>query len=138
MKLIIKYNVGDGYTWNAEIVLPVEYESKEQLELDFLEFFEKFLQQKKDHKTWSIANNAISSRLNYRFKTSQEEKAHNKATAELLEYREGEPKVSDYIDFLSGQEALESYDFVEGDTYYPPEIMTIDEWFQKEGYKNNE
>lgn len=35
MRLVIKYDVGDGYTWWCDVVLPVEYESAEQLYVDF-------------------------------------------------------------------------------------------------------
>jgi hypothetical protein len=35
MRLVIKYDVGDGYTWWCDVVLPVEYESAEQFYVDF-------------------------------------------------------------------------------------------------------
>jgi hypothetical protein len=35
MRLVIKYAAGDGCTWWCEVVSPVEYESAEQLYVDF-------------------------------------------------------------------------------------------------------
>jgi len=37
MRLVIRYPVGDGYTWSGEVVLPVEYKSAEALYVDFEE-----------------------------------------------------------------------------------------------------
>ena len=35
MRLVIKYDAGDGCTWHCEVVRPVEYYSAEQLYMDF-------------------------------------------------------------------------------------------------------
>jgi len=35
MRLVIKYTAGDGCSWSCDVVLPVEYESAEQLYVDF-------------------------------------------------------------------------------------------------------
>jgi hypothetical protein len=35
MKLIMRYNVGDGYTFSYDVYLPIEYESAEALICDF-------------------------------------------------------------------------------------------------------
>jgi hypothetical protein len=35
MRLVIKYSVGDGYTWHADEVVPVVYESAEAFLVDF-------------------------------------------------------------------------------------------------------
>ncbi len=36
MKLVMTFSVGDGYTYSSEIVYPIEYESVEKAEYDFL------------------------------------------------------------------------------------------------------
>lgn len=38
MRLIIEYNVGDGYTWSGTITIPVVYESAERFIVDFEAF----------------------------------------------------------------------------------------------------
>ena len=49
MKLVIRYDVGDGYTWNASVVEPFEYESVEKAEYDLLEMYEKWMQARKEN-----------------------------------------------------------------------------------------
>ena len=38
MRLIIQYDVGDGYTWSGTETIPVAYESGEAFIVDFEEF----------------------------------------------------------------------------------------------------
>jgi hypothetical protein len=35
MRLVVKYSIGDGFTWGAEVVVPVFYESAEAFLVDF-------------------------------------------------------------------------------------------------------
>ena len=46
MKLVIQYETGDGYTWNATNYLSCEAESKDELQLSFLIELEALLEQK--------------------------------------------------------------------------------------------
>ena len=41
-RLILQYPVGDGYTWSADITVPVFFESKEAFELYLLEAIEEY------------------------------------------------------------------------------------------------
>ena len=43
MKLVMTYDVTDGYTYNSEIVQPFEYESLEKAYCDFIVIFEDAL-----------------------------------------------------------------------------------------------
>jgi hypothetical protein len=84
MRLVLKYIVGDGYTWWGEMVRPVEYESAEALLVDF-------------------------------------EAAVRSAQARgWREYR-----------FEFAGHTFDADDFIQGDNYVPPEILTVDEWFQQ-------
>lgn len=38
MRLVIRYHVGDGCTWGATEIVPVEYESAEAFVVEFEEF----------------------------------------------------------------------------------------------------
>ena len=48
MKLVMTYDVGDGYTWSSEIVQPFEYESLEKAYCDFIVIFEDYQEKYKE------------------------------------------------------------------------------------------
>jgi hypothetical protein len=83
MRLVIKYTAGDGCSWSCEDVLPVEYESAEQLYVDF-------------------------------------EAAARAAYAANV-----------YAFVVANREFHTDYFFYGAGTYNPPEILTVDEWFQQ-------
>jgi hypothetical protein len=83
MRLVIKYTAGDGCSWSCEDVLPVEYESAEQLYVDF--------------------------------------EAAARAAKEI--------KVYAFV--VANREFHTDYFFYGAGTYNPPEILTVDEWFQQ-------
>jgi hypothetical protein len=41
MKLVLEYEIGDGYTYNCTDIIPVEYESPEALYCDLLDEVKK-------------------------------------------------------------------------------------------------
>ena len=48
MKLVMTYDVTDGYTYNSEIVKPFEYESLEKAYCDFIVIFEDYQKKYKE------------------------------------------------------------------------------------------
>jgi hypothetical protein len=89
MRLVIEYNVGDGYTWSATNTVPVEYESAEAFFVEFEEACkEARVQPKQTRCCW--------------------------------------------IEFtFAGLEWDATCFFTSDGDYYPPEILTVDEWFAR-------
>ena len=46
MKIVVTYSIGDGCTWSADSVIPVEYESEEALLVDLEEAANAYLSKK--------------------------------------------------------------------------------------------
>jgi hypothetical protein len=88
MRLVIEYNVGDGYTWSATNTVPVEYESAEAF---FVEF----------------------------------EEACKEARVQAKQTR------CRWVEFTFAGREWDADNFFEEDVYYPPEILTVDEWFAR-------
>jgi hypothetical protein len=89
MKLIMRYVVGDGYTFDATVIYPIEYESAEALICDF-----------------------------------------DKALDEAAEKRIHKHHYD--CSFQFGIEKFNLSDFLGKKRKILPEILTIDEWFNKE------
>jgi hypothetical protein len=88
MRLVIEYNVGDGYTWHATNTIPVEYESAEAFAVEFEEACkEARVQAKQSARHW--------------------------------------------VEFTFAGREWDADNFFEKGVYYPPEILTVDEWFAR-------
>jgi len=137
MRLIIKYNVGDGYTWNAEVILPVEYESKEHLELEILDQLEKWHIKQLEYEEWAKGDRGFRNSMPRECKTNQEKKKERK----WMEHYKTKPEVPGLLNLFTETRGIELNidDFVwqhEGKwNFSPPTVYTIDEWFAKEGLK---
>lgn len=103
MRLVIRYHVTDGCTYDYQVIQPIEYESEEALIEAFNEHLKKSL--------------TINSEGNYWYHQFQigghQFSAHNFRT-----YQYGKDK--------KGRETCE----ISEATYQLPDIYSLDEWFQ--------
>ncbi len=62
MRLVIKYEAGDVYTWWCNVVVPIEYESAEQLYVDF-ETLARYAHEKdwRDGKNFNLGKHTFES-----------------------------------------------------------------------------
>lgn len=109
MKLILKYTVSDGCTYSSDITIPVEYDSAEA-------FYEFFIEGLKDamRKQQTFVFDEVEFYGHEFFRCLSKE--------EVKHYRS-----KDYLrDMLfETKEAVYAFD--------APDIMTIDEWFKRDG-----
>lgn len=128
MRLVIIYTVGDGCTYSAEVVEPLNYESVQAAKLDFgsklLEISEAISKYEVAHQVYQNQLNSISS----------------KNVEKKMKLKANEPKYPQ-TDFDFGGRRFQFHSFVY-DNYdersklsikelKEPDFYTIDEWFKK-------
>ncbi len=50
MKLVMVFNVGDGYTYNCDVIYPIEYERVERAEYDFFLTWKEKIEKREKEK----------------------------------------------------------------------------------------
>lgn len=126
MRLIVRFGVGDGCTWSADIVKPVECESPEQMLVDY---------------ETEVQRAAAACAHNFEKYKEQQTTLNNlrrkKASAEdmLAVLRAEKDWKQDQDVNLFGQTySLEQFWSFDHKTVYPIEIFTVDEWFEREQF----
>lgn len=127
MKLVVRFGIGDGYTWSADIVTPVECESPEQMLVDYE----------------NEVNRAVAACAhNRKMYDEQEAKLNNmrrkKAPPEemiAVLRAEKEWKQDQDVNLFGHQYSLEQFWSFEYKQIHPIEIFTVEEWFEREAFQ---
>lgn len=127
MRLVVRFGIGDGYTWSADIVTPVECESPEQMLVDYE----------------NEVNRAVSA-FHHNRKMYEERQTklntlrRNKATAdELIAEMQAEKDLlqDDQVNLFGHKYSLDQFWSFDFKSIHSIEIFTVDEWFEREAFK---
>ena len=127
MRLVVRFGIGDGFTWSADIVTPIECESPEQMLVDYE----------------NEVKRAVSAlEHNRKMHAEQEHKLNNmrrkKATAdELIAVLRSEQdwKQDAQVNLFGHKYSLDQFWSFEYKQIHPIEIYTVDEWFERECFQ---
>lgn len=125
MRLVVRFGIGDGYTWSADIVTPVECESPEQMLVDY-----------ENEVNRAVAAHHHNGKMYEEQQTKLNNMRRKKATSEeLIEVLRAEKdwKQDDQVNLFGHKYSLDQFWSFEYKSIYPIEIFTVDEWFEKEG-----
>lgn len=127
MKLVLKYeSAGDIECGSYKYVIPFEYESKEKAEYDLLTLWEEKKQQ--------IQEYFEHQKLRPICTTCTKPKLKEKQDKEFLEWVSAIPKYSSDIKFLNTEIVFEDLTIrneTGDESYCEPEILTLEEWWEK-------
>ena len=126
MRLIIKYYEGDGYTYSCETIVPIEYDSAEQLLIDMETMVNTVIE---------YDNNVSEAWSNFNIKWNAK---NRKPEAEFIEaYTSLSAKFSilnrPCRDFGGINLGINVDSLIENGKFIAPDIYTVDEWFASEG-----
>lgn len=136
-KLVVKFEVGDGYTYSAQAILPAIFSSKEE----FIISFEDTLIQRSKlveeiRSQWMKNSDQLKAALKSK-KNADEIKELMMKGGELTK------KETDFKTFVLGGQSFYLEDFLKTDyseegtkteqTFQLPEVLTVDEWFKEVG-----
>ena len=125
MRIVMKYQVGDGCTYSCDVVKPIEYVSVEQARLDFgskiLEVQEKIQKYQKDYSQWENRYNSLSSSE----KKMEAWKDRPESPSSVFHFGGRSFEYGTFFE-SSYNEKKDKYD----ETYVEPTFITVDEWFK--------
>lgn len=128
MRLIVEYTESDECTYSCTVTLPVNAESKEQLYLDICAIADKYTA---DNKAREEAWDALRKKYGNAdaIKRASLQMEYYSAREEVSEkYPHWEPI------YTSGESVLHLDScFSRDGKFYPPNIYTVDEWFEQNG-----
>jgi hypothetical protein len=126
VRFVVRFSIGDGYVWSADIVTPVECESAEQLLVDYED---------------EVKRAAAAQEFNCQLSADVEKRANilrkkKDASQEILElWRNERAQTKDPDVHLFGKKWNLAYFWnFENKLVLDVEIFTIDEWFEREGF----
>ena len=126
-RLVVKFEVGDGYTYSAQCTLPVVFSSKEEFIILFEEKLkENYFLWKKAHGEWVENSHKIQKLLR--------NNKHKEAESLMLKASELILKESDCKSFSLGGQGFYIDTFMElkeeGDPFFViPQVLTLGEWY---------
>lgn len=126
MRLVVRFGIGDGYTWSADIVTPVECESPEQMLVDY---------ENEVHR--AVAACEHNAKMYKEQQTKLNHLRRKKASPdEMLAVLRAEHdwKQDQDMNLFGHKYALEQFWSFEYKSIHPIEIFTVDEWFEREAF----
>jgi hypothetical protein len=126
MRFVVRFSIGDGYVWSADIVTPVECKSAEQLLVDYED------EVKRAAAAYEF-NRQLSIDLENQTHVLRKKKDSGHEIIELWR-KEREQRKDPEVHLFGKKWELAYFWSFETDTVFDIEIMTIDEWFQREGF----
>lgn len=121
MKLVVSYQTGDGYTYSEQCVVPVEYESAEQLAIDIEDAVTRYLFSLETYRQavdkFTLDNGSFIDHH------GPERETWYKKWKEFYDIHNTSPAITFSVASLHIDHFVEDYKYV------PPTIYTVDEWF---------
>lgn len=147
MRLVMIFATGDGYEFSGQETLPVEYESAEKLLCDIEDAARKY--QTEEKRQWEALtalqeeydyDNLIreSGRIRLRKRPRPEDEEINRRLTEYFDRHQAlfkKNKAQEYRTLkLSPRIELDVSAFIDSQgNFNPPEIVTVDEWYERGG-----
>jgi hypothetical protein len=110
MRFVVRFGIGDGYVWSADIVTPVECESAEQL----------------------LFNCQLSTDIEQRVRALHKKKDSGQEILELWR-KEKEQRKDPEVHLFGKKWDLAYFWSFDNKLVLDIEIFTVDEWFVREG-----
>jgi hypothetical protein len=125
MRFVVRFGIGDGYVWSADIVTPVECESAEQLLVNYED---------------EVKRAAAAQEFNCQLSTDIEQRAQvlrkkKDSGQDILNLwcKEKEQRKDPEVHLFGKKWDLAYFWSFENKLVFDIEIFTVDEWFLREG-----
>jgi hypothetical protein len=127
VKLVVRFGIGDGFTWSADIVTPVECESPEQMLVDYENEVKRAVAAYEFNS--KLAEETTAAERNIRKK-----KDHAHELIELWREKRAQERDTN-VNLFGHKYSLDQFWSFENKVIYDIEIFTVDEWFEREAFQ---
>jgi hypothetical protein len=124
MKLVVCFSTGDGYTYSTNHVLPIEYDSEEQLlvdiEVEVMRAVNEYQALRKRYAEHEKAEKAFRSKKGVTTEQVMEWQRHHRL-----------PNFDTSVNLFGEQWDVSHFYSSEAKTMYDLDICTIEQWFER-------